>query len=84
MTKKLAKKLKEKEIELAPVDKETAQRIRKISKHLDGANSLSIVHAAIQLFEKAIGKTVTMTEDGSQFSMTIEKYSKYQVITEDE
>ena len=77
MNSKLIQKLKEKDLELSPVDKQTSERIKKISKALDGANSLTIVHLAIELLEKSLGKIVKLHKNGRSYDITINTYSKY-------
>ncbi len=81
MTRQLAKKLKEKEIELAPVDKHTAKRIKKISK-ATGQSPWAIISAAIQVLEKSLGRTVVVKSEDSSINLQINHFKKYKEVSD--
>jgi len=80
MTKKLAAKLKEKNIHMAPVDEGTVKKIKKISK-VTNSNSLSVINTAIQVLEKALGREVVLKSDDEDFEFSINHFRKYQKVS---
>lgn len=77
--KRFVKALKEKEFELAPIDKATAERIKK-AVDATNTNATSVIHEAMRLLEKSLGREVTFTRPGSRWDLTVKKFIKYKIV----
>lgn len=80
MNKKIVEKLEEKDLELLPVDQETVELIKKATESTH-ANPRSVVHEAMKVFEKCLGREVIVKEENSNWELVIKKYKSYKPIS---
>lgn len=81
MNRKLVKQLKENKIGLAPIDQETVEIIEKLAS-ATGANAISIIHEAVKLLEKSLGRQLIVRKPGSKWDMKINKFIQFKTITD--
>lgn len=79
MTKNLAKKLRERNLKMAPVDPETSEIIKRISKVTHEQPS-QIMKEAVSMLAQALGRKVILREKDSNWDLVIESYSDVQKI----
>ncbi len=81
MNKQLVKAIKNREVELAAIDKKTATRIQKIAEST-GADASSIINASVQLLEKSLGREVVVKDSKSPWNLIINHFKKYNRISQ--
>lgn len=81
MNKRLVKQLKDNNIGLAPIDQDTADTIQKLAD-ATGANAISLIHEAVKLLEKSLGRQLIVRKPGSKWDMKINKFIQFKTITE--
>lgn len=81
MNKRLVKQLKDNNIGLAPIDQETAEIIQKLAA-ATGANAISLIHEAVKLLEKSMGRQLIVRKPGSKWDMKINKFTQFKTITD--
>ncbi|MCA9381079.1 hypothetical protein KC678_02345 [Candidatus Dojkabacteria bacterium] len=74
MTKKLAEKLRERNLKMAPVDQETSEIIKRISK-ITNEQPSQIMKEAVSMLAQALGRKVILREKDSNWDLVIEGYS---------
>lgn len=79
MLKRLSQRKQKENLKFAPIDAESEKIIHRISKST-GVNAMSIIHEALQVFEKSLGRQVIIRKPNSKWDLTINKYKDYQSI----
>ncbi|MCA9387026.1 hypothetical protein KC669_03255 [Candidatus Dojkabacteria bacterium] len=74
MNQKLAEKLKERNLKMAPVDQETSEIIKRISK-ITNEQPSQIMKEAVSMLAQALGRQVILREKDSNWDLVIEGYS---------
>ncbi|MDQ6985496.1 MAG: hypothetical protein Q9M91_04810 [Candidatus Dojkabacteria bacterium] len=78
---KLLKKLEKRDIELAPIDKETADKIKDIVRLTD-SNAMTVINEAVKILEKALGRELILRKPDSKWDIKINKYTKFKTISD--
>ena len=76
MTRKIAKKLKEKNLLIAPVDKETSELIKELAQ-LTHEYPSNIVKAAVLMLSKSLGHQVVLRDPKSSWELIINGFRDY-------
>ena len=76
MKKDAIKKLKKRNVNLAPLSTETAERISRLTV-ATGASVKSIIDAATQVLEYSLGKEIILRDMNTHIEEKIDTYTKY-------
>lgn len=76
MNKHVAKKLKERNLKIAPVDKETSEMIKDLAK-LTNEYPSDIIKAAVSMLAKSLGHQVVLRDPDSSWELVINSFREY-------
>lgn len=81
MNNKVLKKLSAKKMYLAPVDNETAKRLKKISA-ATGQEGWAVINVALQILEKSLGRKVIVRSADTNTDMVINHFRGFQSVSD--
>ena len=76
MNRRFRKKIKNEEVDLVPLDKETTDKIKRINEST-GEDAKSIIEAGIYLLEQTLGRQLVVKSTSGSSNLVINHYRKY-------
>ncbi len=76
MNRRFRKKIKNEEVDLVPLDKETTDKIKRINEST-GEDAKSIIEAGINLLEQTLGRQLVVKSTSGSSNLVINHYRKY-------